>query len=53
LKNDPITVFRSRTISHAVALRDDIPIRDGDVLLSEDGVAAVGRRAILKHEACR
>jgi hypothetical protein len=33
-----MTVFRSRTTSHAVALRDDIPIRDGDVLLSDDGV---------------
>jgi hypothetical protein len=31
-------VFRSRTTSHAVALRDDVPIKDGDVLLSEDGV---------------
>jgi|HubBroStandDraft_2_1064218.scaffolds.fasta_scaffold690459_1 hypothetical protein len=31
-------VFRSRTTSHAVALRDDVPIEDGDVLLSEDGV---------------
>jgi hypothetical protein len=32
------TVFRSRTTSHAIALRDDVPIEDGDVLLSEDGV---------------
>ena len=38
MKNDSIMVFRSRTTSHAVALRDDIPIEDGDVLLSEDGV---------------
>lgn len=30
-------VFVSRSSSRAIALRDDVPIEDGDVLLSDDG----------------